>query len=139
MEKLGKEVVKVLNSTFKKKNFKEEMSEMDLEVLIGSINSKTFLPDRNNLRIIRTKEKVVRIVGSLKERGLEKITLYGEEEKIISEFWISTGNLYKFPYYSNLDVLSNKNINYYKKELVKGLNLFTPKSKVYGFLVLEGE
>ena len=139
MEKLGKEVVKVLNSTFKKKNFKEEMSEMDLEVLIGSINSKTFLPDRNNLRIIRTKENVVRIVGSLKERGLEKITLYGEEEKIISEFWISTGNLYKFPYYSNLDVLSNKNINYYKKELVKGLNLFTPKSKVYGFLVLEGE
>lgn len=139
MEKLGKEVVKVLNSTFKKKSFKEEMSEMDLEVLIGSINSKTFLPDRNNLRIIRTKGKVVRIVGSLREKGLEKITLYGEEGKIISEFWISTGNLYKFPYYSNLDVLSNKNINYYKKELVKGLNLFTPKSKVYGFLVLEGE
>lgn len=138
MEKLGKEVVRVLNSTFEKKSFKEEMSEMDLEVLIGSINSKTFLPDRNNLRIIRTKGKITRVTGSLREKGLEKITLYGEE-KIISEFWISTGNLYNYPYYSNLDVLSNKNINYYKKELVKGLNLFTPKSKVYGFLVLEGE
>lgn len=134
---IGEKEIQILEGTFEK-NFRDVKGETDLMIKVSQVNSKTIGPGKNNIRILDLKGiKVESLEGQVRdlENGLIEVIIKGEDGVRVGEYWLRVNGLYREKDYRG-DIDKHGVIKFTKKELTRNLDLYVPRSKRFGIMVL---